>query len=346
MSAECVSSQDALNFELWEEGLMKKTMSFGLLFAAAAFLLSQSPECRAEDYPNRPIHLVVPYPAGGPTDILARVVGDKLGERLHQSVIVENKPGGSSVIGMEYVAHAAADGYTILVNASLHVIVPSILAKLPVYPIKDFAPVSQLGAVPLIMVVNKDDPAKTAADVIARARANPGKLTFGSSGVGASSHLAGAMLMKITGTKMLHVPYRGSAPALRDVLAGHITFMIDTSPASIGFVKSGSLKAVGVSTPKRLPILPDVPTISESGVKDYDVQSWYGVWMPAGTPKAIVKKVSNEISEIFKMPEVQKHLAALGTTPISSTPEEFGAFERAELKRWADLIKATSAKAE
>lgn len=316
----------------------------GALLLAIACLAVSAAALHAQPYPSRPIRVVVPYPAGGPTDILARLVGDRLSRSLNQTVVIENKPGASSMIGMDSVARSAPDGYTILVNASLHVIVPSIVDKVLVDPIDGFEAVSQLGTVPLIMVVSNDSPAKTAADIVAEAKAHPGRLTYGSSGVGASSHLAGAMLMKMTGIQMIHVPYKGSAPALQDVLAKNISFMIDTTPASIGLVQSGSLKAIGVSAPNRLSVLPDVPTISESGVPGYNVQSWYGVWMPRGTPKEIVARISKEIEEIFKLPDVRERLKTLGTEPTTSTPEEFAAFTVSEMKRWSDLVKETGAR--
>lgn len=321
---------------------MMKAIGYVLLVVAS--LAASAIGSSAEDaYPSRPIHIVVPYPAGGPTDILARLVADRLSNNLHQAVVVDNRPGASSMIGMDAVARSDPDGYTILINASLHVIVPSIVDKVIVDPIAAFEPVTQLGTVPLIMVVNKDNPAKNASDIVADAKAHPGKLTYGSSGIGASSHLAGAMLGKMTGVQMLHVPYKGSAPALQDVIAKNISFMIDTTPASIGFVQSGLLKAIGVTSPKRLSVLPDVPTISESGVPGYNVQSWYGVWMPRGTPKEIVAKISKEISEIFKLPDVRERLKTLGVEPTTSTPEEFAAFTVSEMKRWSDLVKQAGA---
>lgn len=323
---------------------MKKAIGYVLL--AMTCLAASATGLRAQQpYPSRALRIVVPYPAGGPTDILARLVGDRLSRNLGQTVVVENRPGASSMIGMEYVARSAPDGYTILVNASLHVIVPAIVDKVLVDPIDSFEAVTQLGTVPLIMVVSKDSPAKTAADIVAEAKANPGKLTFGSSGVGASSHLAGAMLMKMTGTQMVHVPYKGSAPALQDVLTKNISFMIDTTPASIGFVQSGTLRAVGVTSPSRLSVLPDVPTISESGVPGYNAQSWYGVWVPRGTPKEIVARLSKEIADVFKLPDVRERLNTLGTQPTTSTPEEFAAFTVSEMKRWSDLVKETGATA-
>jgi tripartite-type tricarboxylate transporter receptor subunit TctC len=318
---------------------MKKAIGCALLVMAS--LAASVTRSSAEDaYPSRPIHVVVPYPAGGPTDILARLVGDRLSQNLHQPVVIDNRPGASSMIGMDAVARSAPDGYTILVNASLHIIVPSIVEKVIVDPIGAFEPVTQLGTVPLIMVVSKDNPAKSAADIVAEAKAHPDKLTYGSSGVGASSHLAGAMLGKMTGVQMLHVPYKGSAPALQDVLAKNISFMIDTTPASIGFVQSGSLKAIGVTSPTRMSVLPDVPTVAES-VPGYNVQSWYGVWMPKGTPKEIVAKISKEVAEIFKTPDMRQRLVTLGVEPTTSTPEEFAAFTVSEMKRWSELVKET-----
>jgi tripartite-type tricarboxylate transporter receptor subunit TctC len=247
---------------------------------------------------------------------------------------------------MEQVARSQPDGYTVLINASLHVIVPSLNSKLTIDPIKDFTPVSQFGTVPLIMVVNKSVAANSAADIVAFAKANPGKLTFASSGVGASSHLAGEMLKTMAGIDMVHVPYKGSAPALNDVIAGHVAMMIDTTPASIGHVKAGNLKVLGVSAPKRLGVLPEVPTIAESGVPGYNVQSWYGVWMPAGTPKEIAKKLQVEIAKILDQPDMQQRFRELGAEPNWSTPEDFDAFTRSELVRWAEVVKASGAKPE
>jgi tripartite-type tricarboxylate transporter receptor subunit TctC len=323
---------------------MKMTLSW--LFTSAAILLSAHQAALAQNYPNKSIRIVVPYSPGGPTDVLARLVGQKLGDNLGQSVVIENKPGASGVLGMEQVARAQPDGYTVLINASLHVIVPSLNSKLTIDPIKDFTPVSQFGTVPLIMVVNKSVAANSVADIVALAKANPGKLTFASSGVGASSHLAGEMLKTMAGIDMVHVPYKGSAPALNDVIAGHVAMMIDTTPASIGHVKAGNLKVLGVSAPKRLSVLPDVPTIAESGVPGYNVQSWYGVWLPAGTPAEIVKKLQTEIAKILDQPDMQQRFRDLGAEPTWSTPEDFDAFTRSELTRWAEVVRASGAKPE
>lgn len=316
------------------------------LSAWAAIFLGTHQGAVAQNYPNRSIRVVVPYSPGGPTDVLARLVGQKLADNLGQSVVIENKPGASGVLGMEQVARSQPDGYTVLINASLHVIVPSLNSKLTIDPIKDFTPVSQFGTVPLIMVVNKSVAANSAADIVAFAKANPGKLTFASSGVGASSHLAGEMLKTMAGIDMVHVPYKGSAPALNDVIAGHVAMMIDTTPASIGHVKTGNLKVLGVSAPKRLGVLPDVPTIAESGVPGYNVQSWYGVWMPAGTPKEIAKKMQVEIAKILDQPDMQQRFRDLGAEPTWSTPEDFDAFTRSELTRWAEVVRASGAKPE
>lgn len=315
---------------------MKKAV--GCLMLIIAWAAAGGASC-AEPYPSRGIRVVVPYPAGGPTDVLARLVFDRLRRTLEQTVVIENKPGVSSMIGMDAVARAVPDGHTILVNASLHVIAPAIVDKVLVDPIGGFEAVTQLGTVPLMMVVNNDSPARTAADIVAESRANPGRLTFGSAGIGASSHLAGAMLMKMTGVQMIHVPYKGSAPALQDVLTGNLRFMIDTTPTSIGLVQSGTLRAIAVTAPTRLAVLPDVPTVSESGVPGYTVQSWYGVWMPRGTPKDIVARMSREIASVFMLPDVRERLRVLGTDPTTSTPEEFAEFTVSEMKRWSNLVK-------
>jgi tripartite-type tricarboxylate transporter receptor subunit TctC len=314
------------------------------LAAGGSALLAGAGHTAAQTYPTQPIRLIVPYSAGGPTDALARIVGQKLGERLKQNVVVENKPGASGMIGADVVATAPPDGHTILINASLHVITPSLYEKMSHDPLNDFAPITNLGSVPLILVVNKDVPAKSVAELLALAKANPGKLTFASSGIGASSHLAGEMLKTMTGTNLSHVPYRGSGPALNDVIAGHVSMMIDTSPASLPHVEAGSLRVLGVSTAARIPNLPDVPTIAEAGVPGFEITSWYGVWVPRRTPKDIVTKLNSEFQAMFQDPDLRQRFARLGATPVGGTPEEFDAFCRSELDRWAGVVKASGAK--
>ena len=298
----------------------------------------------AQDYPSKPIRFVIPYPAGGPTDILGRVVGQKLSENIGQPVVIENKPGASGMIGAEQVARAKPDGYTILVNASIHVINPSLYSKMAFDAVKDFAPVTQLASVPLVLVVSPSVPANSVGELIGLAKASPGKLNFASSGVGAAPHLAGELLKSMTGTDIVHVPYKGSSPAITDVVAGHVTMMIDSMPSSMGQVKAGNLKVLGVSTAKRTPALPDVPTIAESGVPGFDVATWYGVWAPAGTPGDIVGKLQAEIAKVLQQPEIREKYADLGAEPVGSTPEQFDAYCRSELTRWAQVVKISGAK--
>ena len=321
----------------------KRSILMGIAGGTAA-LSGLSREAAAQAYPTKPIRIVVPYTAGGPTDALARIVGQKLGERFGQNVVIENKPGASGMIGADVVAAAPPDGHTILINASLHVITPSLYEKMTHDPLNDFTPITDVGSVPLILVVNKDVPAQSVNELLALAKASPGKLTFASSGIGASSHLAGEMLKTMTGTSLSHVPYRGSAPALNDIIGGHVSMMIDTSPASLPHVQSGSLRVLGVSTAERIPALPDVPTIAEAGVPGFEITSWYGVWSPKGTPKEIVGRLYAEISAMFKEPDLRERFAKLGATPGGRTPEEFEAFCRSERERWAAVVKASGAK--
>jgi len=313
------------------------------LLAAFAFLLAGD-SALAQPYPSKPIRFVVPYPPGGPTDILGRAVAQALTESLGQTVVVENKPGASGMIGAEQVAKAAPDGYTILVNASIHVINPSLYSKTTFDAMHDFAPVTQIASVPLILVVGQPVKANSVRELIALAKASPGKLTFASSSVGAAPHLAGELLKRMAGIDIVHVPYKGSGPATTDLIGGHVTMMIDSMPSSIAHVKSGKLKVLGVSTAKRVPALPDVPTIAESGLPGFDIATWYGVWAPVKTPKEIVSKVSSEIATALKRPDLKERLAGLGAEGVGSTPAEFAAYCESEFKRWAKVVKDSGAK--
>lgn len=316
------------------------------IVAAAWALLAATGLVQAQDYPAKPIKFVIPYAAGGPTDILGRVVGTRLSEKLGQPVVIENRPGASGMIGQAQVAKAEPDGYTILVNASIHVINPSLFATMTSDPIKDFVAVTQLAAVPLVLVVNPKVPANSVADLVALAKKEPGKLSFASSGIGAAPHLAGELLKSRTATNIQHVPYKGSGPAINDLIGGHVTMMIDSMPSSMAQVQAGALKALAVSTAKRVPAMPDVPTMMEQGVPDFDVATWYGVWAPAKTPTAIVDKLQREIAAILAEPAIKERYAALGAEPVGSTPAEFDAYCRSELARWAEVVKISGAKLE
>lgn len=316
-----------------------------VLKAAAAGLSLLPLGLRADIYPAKPIRLVVPFPPGGPTDVLARIVGTRLAERLGQGVIVDNKPGASGMIGADMVAKAAPDGYTLLANASIHVINPSLYAKPRYDAIADFAPISNLADVPLVLVVNPHVPARSVQELIALAKSAKPPLSFASSGNATAPHLAGeAFKVAIGAGSMQHIPYKGSSPALTDLVGGQVQLMFDSLPSSQPFIKSGALRALAVTTLRRSAAMPQVPTLAESGLPGFDFSTWYGIWAPASTPSAIVQRISKEIAGIVRLPEVRQQFLALGAEPVGNTPEEFGAFTRAELAKWAQVVKQSGAK--
>jgi tripartite-type tricarboxylate transporter receptor subunit TctC len=298
----------------------------------------------AQDYPSRPIRLVVPFPPGGPTDVLARIVAARLGERLGQPVVVDNKPGASGMIGADLVAKAAPDGYTLLANASIHVINPSLYAKTTYDAIADFAPVSNLADVPLVLAVTAKLPARSVKDLVALAKSSKTSLAFASAGNATSQHLSGEAFKIAAGVDMLHVPYKGSAPALTDLIGGQVQLMFDSLPSAMPHLKAGTIRPLALTTSKRSSALPEVPTIAESGYPGFAISTWYGVWAPAATPPAVVQRLSREIAAIVRLPEVREQFAALGADPVGNTPEEFAAFAKAELGKWAGIVKRSGAK--
>lgn len=311
--------------------------------AAALVLLAAPAFAFAQAYPTKAVKVIIPFPPGGPTDVLGRIVAQRLSEKLGQPFVVENRPGASGMIGATQVAKAPADGYTILVNASLHVINPSLYPKMQHDPIKDFAPVSQIADVPMVLVVNKANPARDLKDVIAQAKKNPA-MTFASSGNGTAPHLAGEAFNVATGLKLTHVPYKGSAPALTDIVGGHVAMMFDPLASSTPFIHSGSLRPIAVTTAKRVPTLPNVPTMAEAGLAGYEISTWYGVWAPANTPKDIVAKLSGEIAKLVREPEITKRIMQLGSVPVGSTPAEFEAYNRSEQVKFDKIVKQSGAK--
>lgn len=315
------------------------------LKAVAAGLLLLSFGLHAETYPARPIRLVVPFPPGGPTDVLARIVATRLAEKLGQGVVVDNKPGASGMIGADMVAKAAPDGYTLLANASIHVINPSLYAKPRYDAIADFAPIGNLADVPLVLVVNPQVPARSVQELIALAKSAKPPLSFASSGNATAQHLSGeAFKATIGADSMQHIPYKGSSPALTDLVGGQVQLMFDSLPSSQPFIKSGSLRALAVTTSRRSSALPQIPTLAESGLPGFNFSTWYGMWAPAATPPAIVQRISREIAAIVRQPEVRQQFLALGAEPVGNTPEEFGAFTRSELAKWAQVVKQSGAK--
>jgi tripartite-type tricarboxylate transporter receptor subunit TctC len=299
---------------------------------------------QAQEYPARPIRLVVPFPPGGPTDVLARIVATRLGERLGQPVVIDNKPGASGMIGADMVAKAAPDGYTLLANASIHVINPSLYAKTAYDAIADFAPVSNLADVPLVLAVHPKLEARSVKALVALGKSSKPSLAFASAGNATSQHLSGEAFKLAAGIDMLHVPYKGSAPALTDLIGGQVQLMFDSLPSAMPHLKAGSLRPLAVTTPKRSAALPDVPTIAESGYPGFAISTWYGVWAPAATPPAVVQRLSREIAAIVRLPEVREQFAGLGAEAVGNTPDEFTAFTKAELTKWAGIVKRSGAK--
>jgi len=294
----------------------------------------------ADNYPNRSITMVVAFPAAGTTDILARLIGQKLTEKFKQTVVVENRPGAGGNIGTAYVAKAPPDGYTIMMGTiGTQSINPSLYKKMPYDAAKDFVPITRAAMVPNLLVVNKDAPFNTLPEMMAYERTNPGKLTYGSSGNGTTLHLSGELFNLMAGSKITHIPYKGSTPAVADLMGGQISMIFDNMPSVIQQVKSGRLKALAVTSAQRNPQLPEIPTIQELGVAGYEVWSWFGLLAPAATPKPIVDKLNTSIVDIMKQPDVQAKIIELGAVPVPETSAEFGAFIAAETLKWAKVIK-------
>jgi tripartite-type tricarboxylate transporter receptor subunit TctC len=312
------------------------------LALAAAALATLSSVAHAQTYPAKPIRWIVPFPPGGSTDILARVVGQKLTEAWGQPVIVENKGGAGGTIGAAEVARALADGYTLLMGAIHHTIASSVYPKLPYDFQRDLAPVTVVAIVPNVLVVNPSVPAKSVAELIAYAKANPGKLTYGSAGVGTAHHLIGAKFNLEAGVDIVHVPYKGSAPAVTDLVSGQVQVMYDTVASALPHIKTGKLRPLAVATAKRSLALPDTPTIAEAALPGFEVTTWFGVLVPARTPKEIVAKLHDEIVKILNMPEVKKRLIDAGAEPVGNTPEEMAAQIKNETESFAKIVKQAS----
>lgn len=312
------------------------------LFAAASSCIVG--DAVAQTYPSRPIRFVVAMSPGGVTDILARLVGQKMSDNLGQAVVVENRAGASGIIGTEYTAKAPPDGYTIqMAQISTHAINVSLYGKLPYDPVKDFAPVTQVTALIGWLLAHPSFPANSVQELVALAKAKPGQINFATGGNGTTLHLAGELLKTMAGINIVHVPYNG-AKFLPEVIGGQVPVCFDNIPSSIAFVKSGKLKALAVITAKRSSTVPDLPTIAESGVPGFDVASWLGVVAPAKTPRETVGKLNTEIVKVLKTPEVRQRFFELGAEPVGNSPEEFGAYIQAEIVKWAKVVKESGAR--
>lgn len=294
----------------------------------------------AQPYPAKPIKLIVGFAPGGGTDVLARLVAQRLSERVGQPVTVDNRPGANMIVGSEATAKAAPDGYTLGMAAVPTVSNPSLYSKLPFDTARDFTWITQLTTSSLVLLANNAFPAASVQDVIAMARKDPGSIAYGSSGAGGSIHLSGVLLEKMANVTMTHVAYKGNGPAFTDLLGGRLALMFADIPQVAGAIKEGKVKALAVSTLRRTPGLPDVPTIAESGLAGYDVAVWYGIAGPAGLPRGVVTTLQRELKEVMQMPAVREQLAVWGVQPVASTPEEFEAFIKGELAKWSGTIKA------
>jgi len=318
-----------------------RALGFGLaslVFASSAL---------AQAWPIKPVRLIVPYPPGGSADILARAIGQKLGDGLGQQVIIDNRPGAGTAIGAEATAKAAPDGYTIMLGTvSSHAINPALIPGLKFDPIKDFAPVSLVASIPFALIVHPSLPAKSVKELIALAKAKPGSLNYSSAGNGTSNHLAGELFKSMTGTFMVHIPYKGSAPALNDLIAGQVQLMYDLVLTAAPHVKSGAVRALAVTGRERSAALPGVPTVAESGVPGYEVTAWFGFFAPAGTPVAVVNTLNAETVRAMRLQDLRDRLGSQGAEPVTSTPEQFSGYVKDELTKWTRVVKASGMKAD
>ena len=313
-----------------------------VLACSAALPLQAQPSA----WPAKPIKLVVGYAAGGATDVIARIIAVKLGEQLGQSVIVDNRSGANSNVGAEIVARSPADGYTLYVYTIANTINASLYDKLSYDPLKDFEPIGLIAKIANILVVNPKLPLKSVADYVQFAKESPNGITFASSGSGSSIHLSGEMFKMVAKLNMLHVPYRGSAPAVTDLLGGQVQSMFDNTPSALPHVRGGKLRAIAITSAQRSPLLPEVPTVAESGFPGFEVQSWFGLAAPAGTLRPVVDRLNSELGKVLTNPDVRQRLLNLAANPAPSTPEQMRSFAAAEIKRWHDVVKLSGAKAE
>lgn len=307
---------------------------------ATALTFGVAASAQAQDWPTKPITMIVPFPAGGPTDLVARLLGNHLGNRLGQTVVVDNRGGANGTIGMQAAARANADGYTILYNTSSISLSPNLYRTLSFDPKQDFAPISTTATVPMVLLAHPSVPADTAQEFIAHAKANPGKLSYGSAGAGNVTHLTAFLFAQSVGIDAIHVPYRGSAPAMADLVGGQTQFMLNTLNDSLPFIRDNRLKALAITSSQRSDLLPDVPTLAETVMPGFDSGAWQGVAAPANTPQPIVERLNREIRDILASQDFLEQLARQGTQPLGSSPEEYRAFIASEIERWGQVTQA------
>jgi tripartite-type tricarboxylate transporter receptor subunit TctC len=315
---------------------------YRFLIACVAFYTAAS----AAAYPERPLRLVVPYSAGGSTDTVARIVGQRLSERLGQQIVVDNRTGAGTLIGTEIVARSAPDGYTLLMATPPLVVNPSLYSKVPYVLDRDFSAVSNVAASSNLLAVHPALPAVTTRELIALLKANPGKHNYGSSGIGGAGHLAMALFANMAGVDIVHVPYKGGAPAVTDLVAGRLSLMMANLTTAQPHIRAGRLRGIGIGTKSRSPLFPELPTLSESGVPGYEANNWNGIVVPAGPPRAVIDRLHREISEALKDPAIAQRMAGAGLDPIGDTPQQFAHYLKAEAAKWGALVKSAGIKAE
>jgi tripartite-type tricarboxylate transporter receptor subunit TctC len=322
------------------EGIVAALAKWWWLFAVPVLPGSAA----GQAYPVKPVRLVVPIAAGGSTDIVARALGRQLSELWKQSVVIDNRPGATTIIGTEMVARSPADGYTLLVTLAPFTVNPGLHAKLPYDTLADFAPISLLNTTPLALVVNPSVPARSVRDLIALARAHPGKLNFGSAGAGGSNHLAGELFNTMAGVRMVHVPYKGNAPALVDLAGGHLDLIFNGVLSALPLIASGKLRALAVTSRERSTALPEVPTVSEAGLKGFEAVAWVGLSAPARTPPAVLERISADVVKVVRTPEFSERLRQDGSNPVGNTPDQYAAFVRDEIDKWGKVVKFAGVK--
>ena len=313
---------------------------FSRTLAAAALAAACAAPAFAQTYPTKPVRIIVPFPPGQASDVIARLVGQKMSENLGQQVVVDNRVGAGGNIGSDMGAKAPPDGYTLTMATAALPISASVYAKLPFDPVKDFATVTLMTVTPLVLIVHPALPVRNVKELVALARSRPGQLNFASSGMGTSHHLSGEMLRTVTGVNIVHVPYKGSQAAHIDLMSGQVAMMFDNILPVRPMVQAGKLKALAVTTPQRSPALPDVPTIAEAGLPNFEAVAWFGMLAPAGTPRDIVTKLNGEIVRVLKLPDVNERLSGMGAIVVGSTPDEFATWMRNEVAKWAKVVKA------
>jgi tripartite-type tricarboxylate transporter receptor subunit TctC len=322
-----------------------RVLAAAIGLSASAPLLAAQSAVPAEKYPDKPIRAIVPFAPGGGLDITTRLIGQKLTERWGQNVVVDTRPGAATIVGTEIASHAAPDGYTILMITTTFAINPSLYRKLPYDPHKDFTPLTQLNSQPNVVVVNPAFQASSVKELIALAKSKRGELTFASPGAGSAPHLAGELFQRMAGVQMIHVPYKGIPPAVTDVLGGRVAMLFTTTISAAPHVKSGKLKALAITSAKRLPSMPDVPTVAET-LPGYQAEAFQGVVAPAGVPRAVIDKLGRELAEIVRTPEIGRRFEADGAAPVGSTPQQFAAFLKAEMQKWEKVIREAGIKQE